>query len=63
MQIQVQVGNTELRQMLVQRIQELMQVNVDPASIKIEVKSKQNYRAEWEDAEVRARLEVFDVSV
>lgn len=58
MNIKVEIGNQELRNMLMLRLAELMpETTLTDQDIRIEVKSKQNYKAEWEDAEVRAWVE------
>jgi hypothetical protein len=32
-------------------------ISVDPAAVNVEVKSKQNYRSEWEKAAIRCSFE------
>lgn len=54
MKINVELGNQEVRDMLVARLRTLMpEVEFDEKDVRILVKSKQNYRVhEWEDGEI-----------
>jgi hypothetical protein len=59
MQITVEVNETELKRIVVSHIEQYFNTNeftiFDPNKVLIEVKSKQNYKSEWETAAFRAR--------
>lgn len=58
MKIAVEIDEKELRLLVVAQIQRIMgDVDVKPEDVKIEVKSKQNFRSEWEPADFRATVE------
>jgi ribosomal protein L25 (general stress protein Ctc) len=55
--INIEVDENKLRSILRDYLQEqLGELKIDDKDIKIEVKSKQNYRSEWESAAFRAQL-------
>lgn len=57
MQISVEIDEMELRMLVLNRMRALMpDESISESDIKIEVKSKQNYRSEWESASFRARV-------
>lgn len=61
MKIQVQITEKELRTMVLERLKSELgdaAARLDDSDVQIEVKSKQNYRSEWEQAAFRARVEV-----
>jgi hypothetical protein len=57
MKIQIEINEADLRRLVADKIGETMGAPISPDDILIEVKSKQNYRAEWEKAEFRARVD------
>lgn len=57
MKIHVEIDEQELRQMIIARFRELMpDTRINEPDVQIEVKSKQNYRSEWESAAFRASI-------
>lgn len=61
MKIQIQITEKELRAMVLDRLRrELGEAGerLQEKDVHIETKSAQNYRAEWETAAFRARIEV-----
>lgn len=57
MKIEVGINEIEIRAVLLDHVREkLGDVNLKIEDIKIEVKSKQNYRSEWETADFRATV-------
>lgn len=60
MHIKFLITETELKQLVVAHLGEkLGNITFAPENLKIEVKSKQNYKSEWEVAEFRATYEAF----
>ena len=58
--ILITIDEKKLRELVVSHLCEKMgEVYFDPKDIKIEVKSAQNYKAEWENAEFRATIETL----
>jgi len=58
MKISISIDELELRKLVHSHLQEkLGDVALSPNDIEIEVKSKQNYKSEWEVAAFRARVE------
>jgi len=56
--IRIEVNEETLRHIVIGYLQnKLGEVDVDPDSVRIQVKSKQNYRSEWEEAAYRAVIE------
>lgn len=59
MNIDVTINEDQLRKLILAYLSEqLGEVQFDPKYVKIEVKSKQNYKSEWEAAAFRATLSV-----
>lgn len=58
MKLTVELDEQTLRQLVIDHLSSILCVQMDASEVKIEVKSKQNYKAEWEKAEFRARLEI-----
>lgn len=57
--LKIEISELELKKLIVAELQtRLGEVVFDAGDIKIEVKSKQNYKAEWETANFRATLTV-----
>ena len=59
MQITVEINEAELKRLVVSHIEQYFNTDefslFDPNRVTIEVKSKQNYKSEWETATFRAR--------
>lgn len=59
MTIRIEIDENRLKELVYADLREkLGSVSFSPADIKIEVRSKQNYRSEWEKAEFRAILSI-----
>lgn len=57
MKLEIEITEKELRDMIYNYLSEkLGSIPFKNDDVKIEVKSKQNYKSEWEQAEFRARL-------
>lgn len=55
MQIHIQIDEAELRKILLRHIEGILgDVSIEEKDIQIQVKSKQNYKSEWESASFRA---------
>ena len=55
MNIEIRLTQNDLRKIVARHISEVIGgVDISPDNVLIEVKSKQNYKAEWEPAEWRA---------
>ena len=55
--IEIEISETVHKQLVNGYLSDkLGDISLDDADIKIEVKSKQNYKAEWETAEFRAKV-------
>ena len=60
MRTSVELTEKELKELVYQFLsQKLGELDFNEDDVKIEVKSKQNYRSEWESASFRARLEIY----
>lgn len=60
MTLNIEINEAELKQLILQHLQsKLGDIALDDNALKIEVKSKQNYRAEWEAAKFRATYNHF----
>ena len=57
MKFLIEITSQQLKQLILKELNERLNVIVDMSAVQIQVKSKKNYRAEWEDAEFRARYE------
>lgn len=58
MKIEIEIDEKRLRELVLDEIHDkLGSIAFTPDDVKIEVKSKQNYRSEWEPAKFRARIE------
>lgn len=56
MQIEIKYTEKELKQLIINDIMQKLDLNdFDEASLDIQVKSKQNYKSEWEKAEFKAK--------
>jgi hypothetical protein len=58
MKIDVEVTEEELRKLVLARLQNTIEAPIDAKSVKIEVKTKQNFKAEWEEGKFRARISI-----
>jgi hypothetical protein len=58
MQLRIEVTESELKQLVLAHLQEkLGNISFKAENVRIEVKSKQNYKSEWEVAAYRAVYE------
>ena len=53
----IELSEEEIYKAIAQYIQRETNISVDPNCIRVEVKSKQNYKSEWEQASIRC---IFD---
>lgn len=57
MKIEIELTEKELRDLIyIEFEKRLGELDLQPTDIKIEVKSTQNYKSEWENAAFRARV-------
>jgi len=56
MKINIEFDEDELTRLIINKLEDILNVTLTPEDIKIEVKSTQNYRSEWEKAKFRARV-------
>ncbi len=54
MKIEIVLTEEDLKELVKGKIASMIDKDVDTQDISIEVKSKQNYKAEWENAKFRA---------
>lgn len=54
MNIEVTISGEDLKKLISERLKEKFGDHFDSNRVTIEVKSKQNYKSEWESAEFRA---------
>lgn len=58
MNIKIVIDEKELTNIILEKLQETLgNIDISAKDIKIEVKSKQNYKSEWESANFRAIYE------
>ena len=57
MKIRIELTQVDVAKLVHREIEERTGQTIKPERISVQVKSKQNYRAEWEDAEFRAVYE------
>lgn len=57
MKVTIVIDHEDLRKLVLKHLQEMVEVPLEKGNVRIEVKSKQNYKAEWEEAELRAVYE------
>jgi hypothetical protein len=55
--IKIVIDEKIIRQLVFEHISEKMRYNIEPDDVLIEVKSKQNYKSEWEVAAFRATVD------
>lgn len=59
MQIEITLTETDLKRLVIAELQSrLGNVVIEPKDVRIQVKSKQNYKADWEVADFRATLSI-----
>ena len=54
MKIDIVLSEKDLQELVKEKIESMIDKDINSYDIKIEVKSKQNYKAEWESAAFRA---------
>lgn len=60
MTIHIELGEEDLKKLVIEEIERrLGEITFDIKNVRIEVKSKQNYRSEWEPADFRAVFDAF----
>lgn len=57
MLIHIEIGEYDLKSLVYAHISKITGANITPDQVKIQVKSKQNYKSEWEEAAFRAIVE------
>lgn len=57
--IDIEIDEKTLKDLVVNYLSKKLNGHIDPKDIKIETKSAQNYRSEWEKAKFRARISVI----
>ena len=60
MKIRVELNEKELRELILNYLEDNIGDMFDEKKIKIEVKSSQNYKSEWEQADFRAIYESWE---
>jgi hypothetical protein len=59
MKLTVSLDEHEIRKILAEHLTNKFRVEFDPRHPPIEVKSKQNYKSEWETATIRIQTEII----
>lgn len=54
MKVYLELSKTELTDLVIAHFQEKLNMSLLASDLKIETKSKQNFKAEWEEADFRA---------
>lgn len=54
--LNLEIDSNTLRQLVIQYLNTILNYDLELEDIRIEVKSKQNYKSDWEAAEFRARV-------
>lgn len=57
--LKIEIDEKKLRELVSQYIEERTGNSIDEANIQILVKSKQNYKSEWEPASFKASVEIL----
>lgn len=58
MQLRIELTEKDIRALVIKHLQEkLGDIPFDPIFFNLQVKSKQNFKAEWEEAQLRATYE------
>lgn len=58
MRASISIDRNEIRIAIWEYIKNKTGLNIPPEALHIETKSAQNYKAEWEQAEIRVKVEV-----
>jgi hypothetical protein len=58
MTLTIELKESEIRQALAEYLQHQFGIDVNPEFLPIETKAKQNYRSEWETADIRVNCKV-----
>lgn len=56
MKINVELTEGDIREILAEYVNDRYSLSLKPEELHIQVKSKQNYRSEWEYADIRLNL-------
>lgn len=59
MKISVELNEDNIRGILANYLNNKFSINIKPDQLHIEVKSKQNYKSEWEIADIRIKQEII----
>lgn len=54
MKVKIELNENDLKELIKKHIEDCMNETIDIKNIEIQVKSKQNYKSEWENANFRA---------
>lgn len=57
MKIKIEITEKELKKIIKEHIDDTLNKDIDMNDVKILVKSKQNYKSEWEAADFKAEYE------
>jgi hypothetical protein len=60
-QINIEIDSTTLKKLVLEHLTDLLRYEVKPQDVSIMVKTKQNYKAEWEEGDFRARISKHDI--
>lgn len=60
LKISVEIGEQTLKQLIIDYLKDKLNHDLTEKDVKIEVKSNQNYKSEWEVAAFRARIETTE---
>lgn len=59
MNIEITLTEADLKKLVVEELQRRMgEISLEPSDVKIETKSAQNFKSEWETANFRARVQI-----
>lgn len=57
MKIHIELSEKDIKELIYQHLINVVDINLKKDLVRIEVKSKQNYKSEWEEASFRATYE------
>ena len=57
MKVKIELTTEDLKELVLNHLIDVLPADADPKAVRIEVKSKQNYKSEWESGEFRAVYE------